>query len=207
MADRLNGRAAASTEATVSGEDWYGRDLSGMVAERIAYLRVDMSETTSTSGAVFNECAFRDVDFNAAIHVGTAFLNCTFTGCSFFGASFSECKLLGSMFDRCRFGTITVSGGDWSFVGLPGADLGKSSFDGVRLREADLTGVRARGGSVRHCDLSSALLHKADLQRCDLRGSDLSAVDPWHVELSRAVITWEQAAVLAAALGLDVRPE
>jgi uncharacterized protein YjbI with pentapeptide repeats len=51
------------------------------------------------------------------------------------------------------------------------------------------------------------MLHKADLERCDLRGSDLSAVDPWNVSLRSAVITWEQAAVVASALGLDVRAD
>ena len=82
------------------------------------------------------------------------------------------------MFDDCTFDITKVEGGNWSFVGLPGADLHSATFTGVRLREADLTGVRAAGGTLRDCDLAGAWLHLADLSGCDLRGSDLAGIDP-----------------------------
>jgi uncharacterized protein YjbI with pentapeptide repeats len=56
-------------------------------------------------------------------------------------------------------------------------------------------------------DLSGAWLVGADLSECDLRGSDLSTLNPLETQIRGAVITWEQAAVLAGSLGLDVRPE
>jgi fluoroquinolone resistance protein len=43
--------------------------------------------------------------------------------------------------------------------------------------------------------------------RADLRRSDLSALDPETVTLRGAIIGWDQAATIAAALGLDVRAE
>ena len=46
---------------------------------------------------------------------------------------------------------------------------------------------------------------RADLTRCDLRGSDLSSLDPLEVQLNGAIIDWNQAVVVAANLGLDVR--
>lgn len=50
-------------------------------------------------------------------------------------------------------------------------------------------------------------MHSADFSRCDLRGSDLSAIEPEHVQLKGAIITVEQTLMIAEALGLDVRPE
>jgi fluoroquinolone resistance protein len=56
------------------------------------------------------------------------------------------------------FGLFKVAGGDWSFVGLPGADLRNASISGVRMREADLTGARCQGATLQHVDLSGAWL-------------------------------------------------
>jgi len=68
-------------------------------------------------------------------------------------------------------------------------------------------GARCDGATIRHVDLSGAWLGKASFARCDLRGSDVTAIDPLSTPMDGAIITWDQAAVLAAALGLDVRPE
>jgi fluoroquinolone resistance protein len=207
MAQRRHGRAAPETTSRVVGADWSRDDLTGRVAEHVEYVGIDMAETTSASGVRFDECTFRDVGFNLAEHTAAAFSNCTFTGCTFFGATFTQCKFVGSMFDRCTFDRMKVDGGDWSFVGLPGADLRTTRFENVRMREVDLTGVNLIGAVLRKADLSAAMLHNAKLDKCDLRGSDVTAVDPWNVSLRAAVITWEQAVVIAASLGLDVRSE
>ncbi len=59
-----------------------------------------------------------------------AFVNNTFTRCSFFDATFTGYRLVGSMFDGCTFGLLEVDGEDWSFTGLPGADLQRSVVQG-----------------------------------------------------------------------------
>jgi fluoroquinolone resistance protein len=206
VADRRGGTQAPPTETDVRGADWYGDDLSGQEHTRVAFSGVDLSEATDV-GAVFTECAFRDCRFNLSEHTDAAFLNCTFTGCSFFQATFVDCKFVGSMFDRCTFDLMTVRGGDWSFVGLPGADVRRATVTGARLREADLTGVRASGATLRGLDLSAAWFHDADLSGADLRGSDLSAVDPREVDLTGAQIDVAQAVALVTTLGLLVRPD
>ena len=122
-------------------------------------------------------------------------------------ATFTGCKFVGSFFDAGSVERLTVVEGDWSFVGLPGADLRRARFDGVRMREADLTGARLRDAALTNCDLSGALWSRADLRSCDLRGSDLSSLDPSGVELRRAVIDWPQAVMIARNLGLDVRTD
>ena len=98
------------------------------------------------------------------------------------------------MFDGCTFDITKVEGGNWSFVGLPGADLHSATFTGVSLREADLTGIRAAGGTLRDCDLTAAWLHLSDLS--GLRPARQPAppgIDPATVNLDRAIITSEQA--------------
>jgi uncharacterized protein YjbI with pentapeptide repeats len=150
---------------------------------------------------------FRNVRFNASEHRGAAFINCVFERCNFFDARLTECKLVGSVFESCAFDQLRVEGGDWSFVGLAGADLRRVSFTGVRMREADLSEVRGEGMTMRGADLSGAQFAKASFDKADLRGSDLTAIDPWTVGLRNAVVDGNQAIVLAIALGLDVRPD
>lgn len=206
MAERRHGAKAPTTDETVAGANWSDRDISGETHTRIAFLDLDLTEIVNT-GAVFNECTFRRARFNASVHTESAFMNCTFTNCNFFDAQFNQCKLVGSMFDRCTFEITKVVGGNWSLVGLPGADLRSASFKDVRMREVDLTGARCRESSFRDVDLAGALLHRADFSLCDLRGSDLSSLDPEETEIRGAIVSLDQAIVIAEALGLDIRAD
>ncbi len=206
MADRRHGHQAPPTESAIRSQDWYGVDLSGQEHYRVAFIEVDMTEAVNR-GAVFTECTFLGVRLNASSHEDAAFVNCTFTRSHLFDASFTNCKMVGTMFDATGFDLVKVTGGDWSFVGLPGADLRKAKVDSLRMREVDLVGARLEGAVMRGVDLSGAWLAKADLTRCDLRGSDLSSLDPLATQLKGAIIDSQQAIVLAANLGLDVRPE
>jgi fluoroquinolone resistance protein len=204
VADRRQGTPAPPIDVMIRSENWDGRDLSNESHERVAFIDVDMTESSSR-GAQFFECHFRDVRFNASVHEHTAFVACTFAGCTFFDTALTGCKLVGSRFDGCSFDLLKVREGDWSFTGLRNADLHGASFVDVRMREADLSGARCAGATIRGVDLSGASLQKADFSRCDLRGSDLSALDPHTAGLAGAVIDPYQAIVIAAALGLDVR--
>lgn len=163
-----------------------------------------MTELT-TRGAVFEECTFRDVRLHASVHEASAFLNCTFVNCNLLDATFYGCTLLGS-FERCSARLLRVVGGDWSFSSLPGADLRSVTLSGVRMREPDLTGARFDGATVTGVDLSGSALSRTSWTSCVLRGTDLSSLDPVQAEMRGALITWEQAVVVAGSLGLDVRP-
>jgi fluoroquinolone resistance protein len=61
--------------------------------------------------------------------------------------------------------------------------------------------------SARVASSGTAGMGGAKFGGCDLRGSDLSAVDPESAELRGAIVNVDQALVIAAALGLDVRYE
>jgi uncharacterized protein YjbI with pentapeptide repeats len=186
--------------------DWYGRTVSGQSYDGVELVDVDMTEVVD-EGSTFTDCTFRLVLFNASVHTSAAFTNCTFSRCTFFDTRFVSCKLVGSTFTNCTFGPLTVEGGDWSYVGLAGADLRAATVRGVRLREADLTGARFDDGTLADCDLTGASTRATSLVGCDLRGSDLSTIDPATVDLRGAIVGWQQAVQLATSLGLDVRPD
>ena len=205
MADLVHGRQVPDTVETVEGEDRYGEELGGRTAESVEYIDLELSESTSTGGLEFTECVFRGAQFSRSDHRGALFANCLFVDCDFFGASFSDCKFIGSVFLRCKFDRLTVCGGDWSFVALPGADLRTATFHDVRMQEADLTGARCGGAELRRVDLARAWLGRIDLARADLRGSDLSALDPGSVNVRGAIIDGQQAVTISTNLGLDVR--
>lgn len=196
MAQPKRGSAPPETTRTVTGEDWSERDLSGQSHERVLFVDLDLTEVRDT-GAVFTECTFRRVRFDVSVHTDAAFLNCTFRGCSFFDTRFAECKLVGSTFDRCTFDLTRVDGGNWSFVGLAGADLRRATFRGARMREADLAGARCQGAALLGVDLSGAALGGASFAGCDLRGSELGAIDPTATDLRGAIVTVEQALAIA----------
>lgn len=189
---------------TITTRDWDAGAGEQRRHEGVQFSALDLCET-DLEGVEFDGCVFRDARFNCSQQVDVAYLNCRFVNCNFFDATLTDCKAVGSTFEGCSFDLTTVDGGDWSFIGLQRAELGTATFTGVRMREADLTGVRARNGTLRGLDLSAAQLTGADFTGCDLRGTDLHAFDPRTMELRDAVITADQAVVLAMSLGLQIR--
>jgi fluoroquinolone resistance protein len=190
--------------AEFQNEDWYGEDLGDRRYQRCRFAGVDLTEASS-HGAVFEECTFINVRFNASRHTDTAFLRCQFTRCVLFDAEFTGCKMIGSTVHETTLRPLRVIGGDWSFTGLRECDLRGVTIDRVRMREADLTGADCTGAVLTNVDLSGAQLARVRFARCDLRGSDLTALDPTTVDLSGAVIDAAQAIVIAQLLGLQVR--
>ncbi|RZD81219.1 pentapeptide repeat-containing protein [Streptomyces albidoflavus] len=197
---------APVTGETLRGDDWYGRDLTGLAYTACDFYDTDWTETTG-SGARFDRCTFSGVRFNVSHLTATAFTHCEFRRCSFFDARLDQCKAVGSTFDACSFRLLKVIGGDWSFTSFPRADLRKAVLDGVRMREADLRGARLDEAEVTGTDLSGALLAGVSLTGADLRGSDLSALDAHTLDrtaLAGARIDPAQAVGIAVAMGFEV---
>jgi fluoroquinolone resistance protein len=209
-----NGHAAVGVSSSVwlvliedesfTGEDWYGEEMADRAYVRCTFSDVDLTEA-STRGVRFEECQFFNVRFNASRHADSAFLRCAFRRCNLFQADFSGCKLVGSTFHDTSLRPLTVTGGDWSFVSLAGADLRTAVFRGVRMREADLSGANLKDAVLSNVDLSAAQLRNARLSGTDLRGSDLTGLDPRTCEIAGAIVDANQAVVLALALGVVVR--
>lgn len=202
---RLPGQLPATPPmTTITTRDWDAGAGRQRRHEQVQFSSLDLCET-DLEGVEFDGCVFRDTRFNCSQQTDVAYLNCRFVNCNFFDAHFTNCKTVGSTFEACTFDLTAVDGGDWSFVALPRADLDTATFTGVRMREADLTGARCRNGTMRGLDLSAAQLTGADFTGCDLRGTDLHAFDPRTVALKDAVITADQAVILAMTLGLQIR--
>lgn len=198
--------ASPPAESRVDRADWFEADLSGVTHERVLFQDLDMTDSTGT-GARFIDCTFRGAELDRCELEAASFENCTFVRCSLVAARFVGCKFVGSSFDTAAAERMTVEGGDWSFVGLPGADLRRARFTDVRMREADLTGAKLGQTVLTNCDLAGAMWSRADLSGCDLRGSDIGDLDPGNVQLHRAIIDWPQAVLIARSLGLDVRTD
>jgi fluoroquinolone resistance protein len=194
----------AVLDRSIRDEDWYGKQLTGSAYTRCQFHHVDLTEAVSRS-VVFTECTFDTVLFNASRHTDSAFLRCTFRRCNLFEAQFAGCKLIGSVFVECTLRPLTVTGGDWSFVGLSDADLRGVEVRGARMREVDLSGADCRQAAFTGADLSGAQLRGTKFGGCDLRGSDVSAIEPRSADLAGAVIDQVQAVLIARALGLEVR--
>ncbi|MCC6243660.1 MAG: pentapeptide repeat-containing protein [Gemmatimonadaceae bacterium] len=195
-----------SSSLLTARKDWYAQELADEQYTRETFATFDFTEA-SLDRMSFSECTFHGVQFNCSQQRGNAFVNCTFNNCSFFETTFTECKLLGSRFDRCTFDLMRVTDGNWDHVVLARADLRKVTFETVRFREVDLAGARLQGAVIRDCDLTNATLNGAVLKGCDLRGSALGGLEPASVDLRGAIVTVDQAIVIAAAYGLDVRDE
>jgi uncharacterized protein YjbI with pentapeptide repeats len=192
-----------TTDATFNGEDWYGEEMADRRYLRCVFEDIDLTEA-GIHGCTFTECTFSRVRFNASRHTDSAYLRCAFAHSNLFEAEFTGCKLVGSTFQECTLRPLRIVGGDWSFVSLAGADLRGIAAEDVRMREIDLTGARCDQAILLGVDLSGAQLRSASFERADLRGSDLSAFDVREVPMARAVITAEQAMMLAQAAGLII---
>ncbi len=141
MAERMHGRPAPPTETTISSANWDSRDLTGENHENVLFVDVDMTEATGV-GAVFTECTFRGCGSTRPpipMPRSSTARSSDVVSSTPRSRGASSC---GSMFDACTYDLLKVKGGDWSFTGLPGADLRRASFMDVRMREADLTGAR-----------------------------------------------------------------
>jgi fluoroquinolone resistance protein len=193
----------STVDATYSGEDWYGEEMTDRRYLRCVFDDIDLTEA-SIHGCAFTECTFSRVRFNASRHSDSAYLRCAFTRSNLFEAEFVGCKLVGSAFKECTLRPLRIVGGDWSFVSLIEADLRGIAAQEVRMREIDLTGADCDQAVLLGVDLSGSQLSRASFQRADLRGSDLSAFDLREVPMSEAVITAEQAMMLAQVAGLVI---
>jgi len=205
MADRRNEAAAPETTTTVTGASWEGEDISGQSHTRVAFVDLDMTEVTNT-GAVFTECIFRRAKFNCSVHTAAAFVNCTFTAATSstrahgLQAHGEHVRPLLLRHDQDRGRQLVVRRPARCRPSLRVDERSAAARGGPHR-------VRCQGASLRDVDMSGAALHGADFTDCDLRGSDVSALNPGDCTITGAIVTSNQAIVIAQALGLDVRAE
>ncbi|ONH59975.1 hypothetical protein CcI49_14810 [Frankia sp. CcI49] len=102
----------------------------------------------------------------------------------------------------------TVSGWDWSFTNLAGADLTRvhlsrmnlqgADLSGARLRDAQIDMTRLRQADLSEADLAGSRLYDVDLTEANLTGASLRGAELFEPELARARLDggdWRRAAV------------
>lgn len=140
MTERESGAPAPEIHTTITGEDWYGRDISGQEHANVLFVDLDMTEV-SNRGGIFTECTFRRARFNVSLHEDAAFVNCTFEGCAFFGTRMRDADLAGA---HCH-----------------GSSLRNVDLSGAWLHNIDFTECDLRGSDLSALDPESAKLHGA----------------------------------------------
>ena len=160
---------------------------------------------------VFRGCRFVDADFSHSFFDRVRWERCDLSGCRFSQASFREAVFLDCRGDGCTFAQSTLSHtrieeGSWSYANFTKAVWKTGVFQNCRLSQGVLSQMRHRNLTFRKVDLTGAnffltSLAGVDLSTCRIQGLTLSQD---HRELRGAILALEQAADVAALLGIKL---
>ena len=192
---------AEQEERTVEGLHLCGADLSDTCYEGLR-LRSVLFENCRLTGCrweradlgnvVFRRCELSNSGWRDAFWERTVFEDCKAVGAGFAEtgwrqAAFAACALAYATFDRARLREVAFSDCDLSHAAFHECTWKRLSLDKTRLREA----------SFLHTPLAGL-----DLTGCELDGL---VVSDTNAELRGAIVTAEQAAMLAKRLGLVIK--
>lgn len=207
---RLAGTPQSLIDCDLDEVDLSGLDLTGWHFERCSLRRGDLGrarlETTvwkSCRGAFANflasdlsEALFEGCDFNNATFKRATLQAVKFVRCKLTGADLFEAKGLDIAFDE----TLLVS------AKLSGHTFRRASLNRIDFSQADLRKCDFRQATFVDCSLREANMAGARFDGADLRGADLGGMRLVDASLFRgATISREQAGLLLAELGLNVR--
>lgn len=205
--ETAEGRIDALETALRDGEDVEGVRFVSVVFDQALPFRITLrgcafERCVFPAGAGdrapfdFIDCAFRGCDLSglnlerAALH-RVSLTECRATGASFVEASlrdaaFSGCQMDYSLFALARLERVQMARCSLAQAVFTDAKFQSVHWESCRLTGADLCGVRLKGMDLRTNDLTAMVLR-------DLR------------EVSGAVLSAEQACLLAALLGAQVK--
>lgn len=151
--------------------------------------------------AVLNRCYFADVRFENCDLSGADFSDSTFHRVVFDNCRLTGMDLNDSIFENCRF--YLCQGEMSNFASCKANTL---SFEQCVLSDSRLEACRLKNTAFTDCRLEGCeLLHTA-LKNMDLRSDQITGIRlSGRRELNGAIVTPEQAADLAALLGVIVR--
>lgn len=159
-------------------------------------LRPTPGERLRLTGLRFEDCTFRDCDFNGATLGETAFQDCTFEECKLSGLRWDEVRALNfaCTWRRCNL----------SFGVFTGRDLTHCTFKDCKMEEVDLERTVCDGLAFDGCELSGAQWSGASCLKSDFRASQGLTLDPTQVRLRGARFTTENLRGLVAHHGITV---
>ncbi len=161
----------------------------------------------------FDGCRFIECDLSKASFYECKFLHCDLSNCKLPDSYWKDCEMEGC---KCKGIDLTNSTfkqttfKDNSFVyGL----FSECTFEGSRLSSCDLSNALFSQVALRRttifseCRLTRAELFKTSLKGIDLSDCDISgiALSDTFYELRGAEVSYDQAAELAALLGVKIK--
>lgn len=194
--------AAILARAEETEEDVRGQTFSGQTAEAIS------SRGVTFDGCVFSGCHLSGSDFSSSMFFDCRFECCDLSGTHFCGCSMKNTALIGCRLSGADLREVYGSGlrmedciGDYSNhaaarykkCAISGGSFHEASFFQTELRECDLE------TDFTLAEFQRTKLFGADLRKCELYGAVFTPES-----LSGVHVTREQAADLAALLGLIV---
>jgi uncharacterized protein YjbI with pentapeptide repeats len=177
-----------------------GCDLSKQKAERVAFDAVRVEGGTMAESRLsklrWTDVACARTDLSTVVWEEAKLTTVEFRDCRMTGAILPDAELDGVRFVGCHM----------AYASFSGAKFRQVSFSSCRLDESIFTGAKLMGTSFFDCELGGVDLEGATLKDVDVSTSRLSQVKVGVKDLRGLIVSREQAAALAALLGLVVRP-
>ena len=145
---------------------------------------------------------------------GIEFKNCVFHGCQFSQCcldlaacrvTLRGCKLMGVGMTHSLLRDVSFLGCNLRYAAMGGSRLKAVLFDGCSLQESDCSEWRWKDTAFSDCDLRKAQLLHTSLNGMDLRSCELDSFRLAPQDLKGAIVTPEQAMMLAGFLGVVIR--
>jgi uncharacterized protein YjbI with pentapeptide repeats len=184
-----------------------------------AYTVDQTFENTDFSGFLkgeYENCIFRNCNFEYADLSGFTFTDCEFTGCNlsmakliktaFHEVIFKECKMFGLQFGDCNpFGFSFIFDGcllNNSVFYKTSAK--KTRFKNSKLTETDFSESDLSGSLFSGCDLSGAIFDHTNLEKADFRTSFNYSIDPTLNRLKKAKFSLSEVYGLLYKLDIEI---
>jgi len=115
------------------------------------------------TGAVLEECHFRNINFDRCDFAGTKFVNCTFDHCTLVPAEVRSCFLNG-----CKFSDCNLDGSQWAATQVERSDFVRCSFVSATIRETVYVDT-----TFSQCDFTKGSITLNKFAACKFDGIDL----------------------------------
>ena len=164
----------------------------------------------------YENCTFRNCNFEYADISGFTFTDCEFTGCNlsmaklvntaFRSVHFKECKMLGLQFSECNGFGLSFRFEDCMLNNsvFYGASVKKTIFKNSKLIEVDFTDCDLSGSVLSGCDLSGAIFDHSNLEKADFRSSFNYFIDPVVNRLKKAKFSLSEVYGLLYKLDIEI---
>ena len=177
--------------------------------------RNQLLEGFDGSGIEFKNCVFHGCQFSQCCLDNLSLTDVLLENCSFSACHLQDlaacrvtlrgCKLMGVGMTHSLLRDVSFLGCNLRYAAMGGSRLKAVLFDGCSLQESDCSEWRWKDTAFSDCDLRKAQLLHTSLNGMDLRSCELDSFRLAPQDLKGAIVTPEQAMMLAGFLGVVIR--